>query len=118
MAASVIHTQDSNGLWHASLLDAGSYPQPENSASGFFCYGLAWGIRNGLLDEEIYREPMLRAWTTLCSYVHTDGKLGYIQPVGHDPKPADENSTDVYGVGAFLLAGSEILKMEKSNENK
>ena len=43
-------------------------------------------------------------------------KMGYIQPVGHDPKPADENTTDVYGVGAFLLAGSEIMKLEKNNQ--
>lgn len=118
LAEGVLKTQDEKGSWHASLLDKDSYPQPENSASAFFCYGIAWGIRNGLLDAKIYQEPMLRAWATLCSYVHEDGKLGYIQPVGHDPKSADENSTDVYGVGAFLLAGSEILKLEKSNQEK
>ena len=77
---------------------------------------MAWGIRNGLLDSETYMEPMLRAWATLCNYIHEDGKMGYIQPVGHDPKPADENTTDVYGVGAFLLAGSEIMKLEKNNQ--
>lgn len=118
MALSIIQTQDANGSWHASLLDAGSYPQPENSASAFFCYGLAWGIRNGLLDQETYQEPMLRAWASLCSYVQEDGKIGYIQPVGHDPKPAVEDTTDVYGVGAFLLAGSEMVKMEKLDNYK
>lgn len=114
LAEGVLRTQDERGSWHASLLDSDSYPLPENSASAFFCYGMAWGIRNGLLDSETYMEPMLRAWATLCNYIHEDGKMGYIQPVGHDPKPADENTTDVYGVGAFLLAGSEILKLEKS----
>lgn len=118
LAEGVLQTQDEKGSWHASLLDKDSYPQPENSASAFFCYGMAWGIRNGLLDAKIYQEPMLRAWATLCSYVQDDGKLGYIQPVGHDPKSADENSTDVYGVGAFLLAGSEILKLERSIQEK
>lgn len=117
MAQGVLNTQDANGSWHASMLDAASYPQPENSASAFFCYGLAWGMRNGLLDKATYLEPMLKAWATLRSYVHEDGKLGYIQPVGHDPKHADQNSTDVYGVGAFLLAGSEILKMNNTIEN-
>lgn len=112
MAKSILETQDNKGSWHASLLDPISYPLPENSASGFFCYGLAWGIRNGLLDKETYLEPMLKAWSTLCSYVDSNGKLGYIQPVGNAPKPADENSTDVYGVGAFLLAGTEILKLD------
>lgn len=114
LAQGVLKTQDERGSWHASLLDCDSYPLPENSASAFFCYGMAWGIRNGLLDSAIYMEPMLRAWATLCSYIHKDGKMGYIQPVGHDPKTADENTTDVYGVGAFLLAGTEIMKMEKN----
>ena len=77
---------------------------------------MAWGIRNGLLDSETYMEPMLRAWAMLCNYTQEDGKMGYIQPVGHDPKPADENTTDVYGVGAFLLAGSEIMKLVKNNQ--
>ena len=116
LAEGILKTQDERGSWHASLLDSDSYPSPENSASAFFCYGMAWGIRNGLLDSETYMEPMLRAWATLCNYIHEDGKMGYIQPVGHDPKPADENTTDVYGVGAFLLAGSEIMKLEKNNQ--
>ena len=43
--------------------------------------------------------------------VHSDGKLGYIQPVGAAPKAAGFDATDVYGVGAFLLAGSELYKL-------
>ena len=31
--------------------------------------------------------------------------------VGADPRPAGPDSTDVYGVGAFLLAGSEMLRL-------
>lgn len=29
MAARILQTQDAQGSWHASLLDAGTYPQPE-----------------------------------------------------------------------------------------
>lgn len=111
MAVSVIHTQDGKGSWHASLLDPDTYPQPENSASGFFCYGLAWGINNGILDPVIYKEPATKAWQALCSYVNDEGKLGYIQPVGNAPQPTNIESTDVYGVGAFLLAASEMLRL-------
>lgn len=111
MAARILQTQDAQGSWHASLLDAGTYPQPENSASAFVCYGLAWGVRNGILDAETYKEPIIRAWKALCSYVHKDGKVGYIQPVGNAPTRAGFDSTDVYGVGAFLLAASEMFKM-------
>ena len=111
MAESIITTQDKQGSWHTSLLDATTYPQPENSASGFFCYGLAWGICNGILDPAIYKEPTVRAWTTLCTYVNDEGKLGYIQPVGNAPRQVSLESTDVYGVGAFLLAASEMLQL-------
>ena len=111
MAISVLRTQDKEGSWHASLLDPKSYPMPENSASAFFCYGMAWGIRNGLLDEKTYKPATVKAWKTLTKYVSDEGRLGYIQPVGNAPKIVDENSTDVYGVGAFLLAGTEMYKM-------
>lgn len=68
-------------------------------------------MRNGILESGVYKEPAIRAWVTLCSYVDKHGKLGYIQPVGNAPKQANRHSTDVYGVGAFLLAASEMLKL-------
>lgn len=115
MAIAVVKTQDEAGSWHASLLDPESFPMPENSASAFFCYGLAWGIRNGILDRETYLSPTLKAWNELTKYVSPEGKLGYIQPVGNAPKTVDKNTTDVYGVGAFLLAGSEMYKLYSDN---
>lgn len=111
MAHKLVKLQDDKGSWHASLLDPDSYPLPENSASALFCYGFAWGLRNGLLEAEIFMEPTLKSWISLCSYVNSAGRLGYIQPVGHAPQLADKNSTDVYGSGAFLLAGTEILRL-------
>ena len=111
MAGAVLATQDRQGHWHASLLDPDSYPDPENSASAFFCYGLGWGLRTGLLKGEEYEKALLRGWAALVEAVHPDGLLGYIQPVGADPRPAGPDSTDVYGVGAFLLAGSEMLRL-------
>jgi rhamnogalacturonyl hydrolase YesR len=111
LAASVKKTQDKNGAWHASLLNPASYPEPENSASAFFCYGLAWGIRNKHLSRQEYEPVLIKAWQSLVSYVDKDGKLGYVQPVGADPQKVSRESTDVYGVGAFLLAGSELYKL-------
>jgi len=35
----------------------------------------------------------------------------HIQPVGADPKKFSEDSTEIYGVGALLLAGSELYRM-------
>jgi unsaturated rhamnogalacturonyl hydrolase len=34
-----------------------------------------------------------------------------VQPVGSTPVVFDENHTEPYGVGAFLLAGSEINRL-------
>jgi rhamnogalacturonyl hydrolase YesR len=112
LASSVRKTQCKDGSWRTSLLDPDSYNMPENSCSGFFCYGLAWGIRKGYLPQRAYRTTLKRGWESLVRSVHSDGKLGYIQPVGAAPKAAGIDATDVYGVGAFLLAGSELYKAE------
>lgn len=111
MATAVLACQDRKGSWHASMLDPKSYPSPENSASGFFVYGLTWGVNQGILGEK-YKKAALRGWNALKSYVHEDGMLGYVQPVSAAPEKVTANMTEVYGVGAFLLAGIEILKMK------
>ncbi|MDR3061275.1 MAG: glycoside hydrolase family 88 protein [Dysgonamonadaceae bacterium] len=103
--------QDKQGFWHPSLLDYTSYPMPETSASGFFTYGMLWGINRGYLDKEAWLPKAEKAWNALCSAVHEDGKLGYIQAIGADPKKVSANDTEVYGVGAFLLAGSEMYNL-------
>lgn len=113
MSESVLACQDKEGSWHTSLLDAESYPEPENSASGFFVYGMAWGLNHGILKEEKYKTAAIKGWKALKKYVDEEGKLGYIQPVGHAPfKNLSANMTSVYGVGAFLLAGTEICRMK------
>lgn len=111
MAESVKNTQCPGGEWRTSLLDPDSYNMPENSCSAFMCYGIAWGIRNGYLAKKTYLPVLEKGWKSLVSAVHKDGKLGYIQPVGAAPKAAGYDATDVYGVGAFLLAGSELSKL-------
>ena len=52
-----------------------------------------------------------KGWKSLLEGVSADGRLGFIQPVGHDPKNTSIETTDVYGVGALLMAGSEIYKL-------
>lgn len=113
MAAKLATLQDSSGYWHASLLDPKSYPAPETSATAFYVYGLAWGIANGLLDKETYLPVVKKGWQALVRAVHPDGKLGWVQPIGADPKHVTNDMTEVYGVGGFLLAGSEIYRMLK-----
>ena len=111
MSAKVLTCQQSDGLWRASLLDPGSYPLRETSGSGFFTYALAWGVNQGILDRDRYFPAILKAWNGLCGCVDADGKLEHVQPIGAEPKAFLEESAEVYGVGAFLLAGSESLPL-------
>ena len=111
MAARLVEIQPEKGLWHSSLLDPVSYPTPEASGSGFYCYGLAWGINHGLLNEKTYLPAVIKVWTGLVDCVHPDGMLGNVQPVGKDPRQITADQTDIYGVGSFLLAGSEVYKI-------
>jgi unsaturated rhamnogalacturonyl hydrolase len=111
MAAKLLSLQDVNGYWHASLLDPASYPNPEMSGTAFFVFGIAWGIDNGYLDKETYLPAVIKGWKAMVKSVWPDGKVGFIQPIGADPKAVTREMTEVYGVGGFLLAGTEITRM-------
>lgn len=112
MAERILLLQQEDGLWRASLLDPDSYPGGEVSGSGFFCYAFAWGVNNGLLDSKTYKPAIEKCWIALNNCVNEEGRVGWVQPIGADPrKNFDENSWEVYGSGAFLLAGSEVIKL-------
>lgn len=111
MAGKTAELQNNNGYWSASLLDPESYPNPETSSSGFITYALAYGINSGLLDQEKYLPVVKKGWKALVKAVSPDGKLGWVQPIGENPKNVIQDMTEVYGVGAFLLAGSEVIKL-------
>ena len=113
MAARVVSVQQPDGLWRASLLDPDSYPGGEVSGSGFICYSLAWGINNGLLDKETYLPSVKKAWIALANCVNEEGRVGWVQPIGADPQQNfSEDSWEVFGTGAFLLAASEVIKLK------
>jgi unsaturated rhamnogalacturonyl hydrolase len=111
MSAKLLSLQDPNGYWHASMLDPDSYPNPEMSATSFFVFGMAWGINNGYLETEKYLPAVIKGWKSMVASVWPEGKLGFVQPVGSDPKAVTREMTDVYGVGGFLLAGTEITRL-------
>lgn len=113
MAARVAVLQGKDGLWRPGLLDAQAYPLPENSGSGFFVYALAWGVNHKLLDRKKYLPVVERGWAGLVSHIYQDGRFGCIQPIGAAPGAYQATSSYVYGVGAFLLAGSEVMELAK-----
>ena len=113
MAERIVTLQQEDGFWRASLLDPGSYPGGETSGTGFYCYALAWGINNGLLDKEFYLPVVEKAWITLASVQKENGMIGWVQPVGADPRSNfSSESWETYGTGAFLLAASQIIKLK------
>jgi unsaturated rhamnogalacturonyl hydrolase len=111
MAAAIAPLQSSDGFWRPGLLDAEAYPLPENSGSAFITYALAYGVREHLLDRKRYLPVVRKAWVGLLSHIYEDGRLGCIQPIGAAPGAFTPTSSYVYGVGAFLLASSEIYKL-------
>ena len=111
MSAKIITLQRRDGLWSPGLLNNDAYALPEVSGSSFYVYALAWGINHGLLDARSYRPAVDRAWAGLVANIYADGRLGSIQPVGAAPGDFIASSSYVFGTGAFMLAGSEVVRL-------
>jgi rhamnogalacturonyl hydrolase YesR len=93
------------------LLDQADYANSEISGSGFFTYGLAWGIHNHILDANTYMPVVKKAWAGMLTHVYANGRLGAIQPIGAAPGEFAPSASYVYGVGAFELAGAELDRL-------
>ncbi|MBT3279807.1 MAG: DUF4861 family protein [Phycisphaerales bacterium] len=112
MAATLKKRQGKDGLWNPSLLDFDDCPGGETSGSGFFTYAICWGINNGILDAKEYWPTVEAGWKGLMRCVDQNGKLCYVQPIGAAPNAFSKHTTQVYGTGAFMLAGAEVLKYQ------
>jgi rhamnogalacturonyl hydrolase YesR len=118
MAESLIEVQREDGFWNASLADPDHFGGRETSGTAFFTYGLAWGINEGILDSITYMPHVINGWNAMAyEALHPNGFLGFVQSTGKQPsdgypflydKPA--NFED-YGLGAFLLAGTEVYQL-------
>jgi Predicted unsaturated glucuronyl hydrolase involved in regulation of bacterial surface properties, and related proteins len=131
MAKALISVQRTDGAWNESLMDPTHCASigltgddgPETSGTDFFVYGLAWGIRKGLLDSATYSAAMQNGWGWLSgTALQSSGLLGYTQSTGDRPCTEDPSAAghlsntrlanfDDYGVGGFLLAGSEVYQL-------
>lgn len=110
MAASLKKCQSSDGSWHASLMDPSAPPLKEMSGTLFIMYGLMWGVNQGYLDAGEYLPVIRSAWKAACDAVNAEGALGWVQPIADKPGHYSGHDTEVYGSGAYLLAGSELRK--------
>ena len=120
MLQALLPIQRSDGFWNVSLHDPTHFGGKETTGTSLFVYGMAWGINKGLISKEIYQPVLLRAWNAMVKdAVHKNGFLGYVQGTGKEPKdgpPVSYTSMpdfEDYGLGCFLLAGSEVYKLKK-----
>ncbi len=111
MSDRLIAIQAPNGMWRASLLASSETP-PETSGTGFFVYGLAWGLNEGVLQGDAYVSAVDAGWTALKANVDAEGRLGYVQQVGDRPEGVQPNDYQLYGTGAFLLAAGQMLQRD------
>ena len=110
-SAYVASTQPADGLWRPNMADPLHVPVPESSGTGFFCFGLAWGINHGVLDRPTYEPVARKAWTGLVANVSEEGKVLYGQNVGASPASVKRDDSHEYVTGAFLLAASEMYAL-------
>jgi rhamnogalacturonyl hydrolase YesR len=110
MSPAVLGVQQPDGLWYPSLKDPKQVPIGETSGSALFLFGLAWGVRHGLIDRTRYWPAVERGWHALQSRIQPNGAVEFVQPIGAAPESFDTTSRAAYGTGAVLMAGSEILR--------
>jgi unsaturated rhamnogalacturonyl hydrolase len=118
MSEALVKVQREDGFWNVSLRDPNNYGGPESSGTAFFVYGMAWGINHGYLKKTKYLPAVMKGWKALHQKaLHDDGFIGYMQGTGKEPKSSQPVGYDTmpnfedYGLGAFLLAGSELYKL-------
>jgi len=119
MLAALVPLQRGDGYWNVSLTDQSDFGGKELTGTALFVYGMAWVINTGLVKNKTYSNSINKAWTAMkTECLHPDGFLGYVQGTGKEPKdgqPVTYTSKpdfEDYGLGCFLLAGSEIYKIK------
>ena len=111
LAGRILELQQDDGLWRASLLAPELYPEAETSGSGFYVYGLAWGVNHGLLDRDAYLPAIRKGWAGLNRNVLPSGLVGAAQKTGDMPVRTRPDETGLYATGAYILAGLEIADL-------
>lgn len=119
MMEALVPIQREDGFWNVSLHDPSDFGGKELTGTSLFVYGMAYGVNSGLLERGKYLPVLLKAWNGLIkSCLHENGFLGYVQGTGKEPKDGQPVSYDNipdfedYGLGCFLLAGSEVYKLK------
>jgi rhamnogalacturonyl hydrolase YesR len=118
MTKALLKCQRADGFWNPSLLSPATYGGKELTGTALFLYGMAWGLRNGILSDKTYRKACDRAWQGMAKdAVHDNGFLGWVQGTGKQPSDGQPLSYDRvpdfedFGLGCFLLGAAEYYKL-------
>ena len=120
MSEALLKCQRKDGFWNVSLHDGSHFGGPELTGTALFIYGMAWGVRHGILPEKPYLKVIAKTWKAMVKKcVDKDGRLGFVQGTGKEPKDSQpvtftsEPDFDDFGIGCFLLAASEVYQLAK-----
>ena len=120
MFEALVPLQRTDGFWNVSLKDSTHFGGKEVTGTALFIYGMAWGINEGILSKKQYMPVVMKAWNALVTEsLHPNGFLGFVQGTGKEPKDSQPVGYDNvpnfedFGLGCFLLAGSEVYKLNK-----
>ena len=110
--------QHPSGLWHQLIDKTDSYL--ETSSSAIYTYAIAKSINQGWLDVR-YAYVAAQGWEGVAGKILADGQVeGICQGTGistatayYYNRPTPLN--DIHGLGAILLAGSEMIKLFKTD---
>jgi rhamnogalacturonyl hydrolase YesR len=113
--------QDASGLWHQLIDKENTYL--ETSSSAIYTYAIAKAINKGWLDTR-YAYVATQGWEGISGKILADGQVeGICAGTGISPatyyyatRPTPLN--DIHGIGAILLAGSEVMKLYKKGISK
>lgn len=112
--------QDDAGMWHQVLNDHESYP--ETSCTSMFIYAFSRGIRFGWLkNPEKYVKAIYKAWKGISkTSVDSNGNVYGVCRGSEFSFIADYykyelgwNLNDTHGTGIVMLAGIEVIRLNK-----
>jgi len=109
--------QSRDGFWH-QLIDRNDTYQ-ETSATAIYSYAIARAVNRGYVDAAMYGPMANLAWNAVASKVTQNGEIEGIcvgTGMAFDPAFYAYRPTSVkaaHGYGPTLLAGAEIIEMNK-----
>jgi rhamnogalacturonyl hydrolase YesR len=119
MFMALVKVQRDDGYWNVSLHDPSNFGGKELTGTAMFTYAMAWGINNRIINKRKYLPVVMKAWNAMVNNsLHPNGFLGYVQGTGKEPKDSQPVGYDImpnfedFGLGCFLLAGSEVYKLK------